>query len=188
MTRSLNFAAVLAFATCAASLQAQKGTPGVKPPPPLSPMASQHVMVLPVQLLRADSGAWVGSHDWEKFRRELDDSIGSVLIARGVGKAWKYAADAARIAKRNPDYVNDPYSMGVQPMRAVLYKIGDPLPEPFVSNVRTLTALGGDRYALVPIDVYFARKGAQQIAVMKLGLADTQEARSSGSAKSAPIP
>jgi hypothetical protein len=176
MTRSLNFAAVLAFATCAASLQAQRGTPppGVKPPPPLSPMASQHVLVLPVQMLRADSGAWVGPGDWEKFRRELDDSIGSIVAARGVGKAWKYAADVARIAKRNPDYVSDPYSMGVQAMRAVLFKIGDPLPQPFVGNLRPMIALGDSRYALVPIEVFFARRGDEQIAVMKLGLADGQ--------------
>ncbi len=176
MTRSLNFAAVLGLAFCAAGLQAQKPAPapGIKPPPPLSPMASQHVMVVPVQTLRADSGAWVGPGNWEKFRRELDDSIGSIVAARGVGKAWKYAADIARIAKRNPDYVNDPYSMGVQAMRAVLFKIGDPLPQPFVSNLRPLVALGDARYALVPIEVYFARKGDQQIAVMKLGMADGQ--------------
>jgi len=176
MTRSLNIAAVFAFAIGAAGLQAQQGSPapGVKPPPPLSPMASQHVVVLPVQLLRADSGAWVGLRDWEKFRRELDDSIGSILASRGLGKAWKYAPDVARIARRNPDYVNDPYSMGAQAMRAVLFKIGDPLPQPFVSNLRTIIALGDARYALVPIEIWFARRGAEQIAVVKLGMADGQ--------------
>jgi hypothetical protein len=176
MTRSLNIAAGLALAVCAGGLQAQKGTdtPAVKPPPPLAPMASQHLVVLPVQMLRADSGAWVTPRDWEKFRRELDDSIGSVIAARGVGKAWKYASDIARIAKRNPEYVNDPYSMGVQAMRAVRFKIGDELPEPFVSNLRPIIALGNSRYALVPIEIFFARRGNEQIAVLKLGLADGQ--------------
>jgi len=97
-----------------------------------------------------------------------------IIAARGVGKAWKYARDVARIAKRNPDYVNDPYSMGVQAMRAVLYKIDDPLPQPFVSNLRPMIALGDSRYALIPIEVRFARKGDEQIAVLKLGLADGQ--------------
>jgi hypothetical protein len=176
MTRSLKIAGVLAIAAYAGGLQAQqtKPVPGIKPPPPLSPMASQHVMVLPVQLLRADSGAWVDQAKWEKFRRELDDSIGSIISARGVGRVWKYAADVARIAKRNPDYVNDPYSMGVQAMRAVLYKINDPLPDPFAGNLRTLIALSDSRYALVPVEVWFVRKGGQQIAVMKLALADGQ--------------
>jgi hypothetical protein len=177
MTRSLTIAGVLAIALCAGGLKAQtptKGQPGAKPQPPLSPMASQHVMVLPVQLLRADSGAWVDGHSWEEFRRELDDSIGSIISARGVGKAWKYASDVARIAKRNPDYVSDPYSMGVQAMRAVLYKIGDPLPDPFVSNLRRLIALGDTRYALVPIEVWFARRGPEQIVAIKLAVADGQ--------------
>jgi hypothetical protein len=176
MTRSLKIAAALVFAACAGALPAQQGkpAPGSKPQPPLAPMGSQHVTVLPVQLVRADSGAWVSVRDWEKFRRELDDSIGSQLAARGLGRAWKYASDVARIAKRNPDYVNDPYSMGVQAMRAVQYKIGDPLPEPFMSNLRTIIALANSRYALVPIEVWFARRGQEQIAVIKLALADGQ--------------
>jgi hypothetical protein len=174
--RSLSFTVVLAVAAFATGLEAQpnKPIPGVKPPPPLSPMASQKVVVLPVQLWRADSGAWMDSRGWDKFRRELDDSIGSIVAARGVGRAWKYASDVVRIAKRNPDYVSDPYSMGVQPLRTVVYKIGDRLPEPFVSNLRSLIALADARYALVPVEAWFARKGAQQIVVMKLALADGQ--------------
>lgn len=175
-TRSLSITVVLAIAAYTSGLEAQqnKPVPGVKPPPPLSPMASQKVVVLPVQLLRADSGAWMDTRGWDKFRRELDDSIGSIVAARGVGRAWKYASDVVRIAKRNPDYVGDPYSMGVQAMRAVVYKIGDRLPEPFVSNVRGLIALSDTRYALVPVEAWFVRKGAQQIVVVKLALADGQ--------------
>jgi len=75
-----------------------------------------------------------------RLHQRLDDSIASVVAARGVGRSWKYASDVVRIAKRNPDYVSDPYSMGVQPMRTVVYKIGDRLPEPFVSNLRSLIA------------------------------------------------
>jgi hypothetical protein len=176
MTRSLRIAGVLslALAICAGSLQAQqkKADPGAKPQPPLSPMASQHVMVLPVQLLRADSGAWVDQGKWEKFRRELDDSIGSAIANRGVGKTWKYASDVARIAKRNPEYVNDPYAMGVQAMRSVKYKIGDPLPELFNNNLRLLIGIADTRYVLVPVEIWFARNGAQQIAVLKLAMAD----------------
>ena len=173
--RSLGIAGAFAIAALSGGLQAQqvKPVPGAKPPP-LSPMASQHVMVLPVQMMRADSGAWMNGRGWEKFRRELDDSIGAIVAARGVGTAWKYAADVARIAKRNPDYVNDPYAMGVQAMRAVLYKIGDPLPDPFAGNLRTLIALSNARYALVPVEVWFVRIGPQQIVVMKLALADGQ--------------
>lgn len=178
MTRSLTVGGVatgvLALALCAGSLQAQKAKPdpGAKPQPPLAPMASQHVMVLPVQLLRADSGAWVNRSNWEQFRRELDDSLASVLANRGLGKTWKYAADVLRIAKRNPDYVSDPYSMGVQPMRAVKYKIGDPIPDLFNNNLRLLIGIADTRYVLLPLEVWFVRKDAQQIAVLRLVLVD----------------
>jgi hypothetical protein len=175
MSHSLRIAG---FLLCAASstLGAQRGkpVPGEKPPPPLSPMASQHVMVLPAQVLRADSGAWIGPMQWEKFRHELDDSIGSIIAARGIGKTWKYASDVARIAKRNPDYVNDPYSMGVQPMLAAMFKINDPLPISFSSNLRTIIALAGARYALVPMQVWFVTRNGLQIAAVKLALADGQ--------------
>jgi hypothetical protein len=169
-TRSLGIAGMLAIAACASGLHAQQGRQ--RPQPPLSPMASQHVMVLPVQLLRADSGAWVDQAKWETFRRELDDSIAAAISNRGIGRTWKYAADVVRIAKRNPEYVGDPYSMGVQPMRAVKYRIGDPIPDLFNSNLRLLIALGDARYALLPIELWFARKDAQQIAVLKLALVD----------------
>ena len=177
MTRSLRIAGALVLAVCAGSvnnLSAQQKKPdaGTRPQPPLSPMASQKVMVLPVQLLRADSGAWVDQGKWEKFRRELDDSIGSAIANRGVGKTWKYAADAARIAKRNPEYVSDIYSMGVQPMRAVRYKIGEPIPDLFNSNLRLLIGIADTRYALLPVEIWFARKGGQQIAVLKLAMVD----------------
>src|ERR1019366_533754 len=79
-TRSLGIAGAFAVAALSGGLQAQqiKPAPGAKPPPPLSPMASQHVMVLPAQLMRADSGAWMNVRGGEKFGRELDDSIGRI--------------------------------------------------------------------------------------------------------------
>jgi len=174
--RSTTMAGVLAVAVCAGGLGAQQkaADPAARPQPPLAPMASQHVMVLPVQLLRADSGAWVDQSKWEKFRRELDDSIGSAIANRGIGRTWKYAADVARIAKRNPDYVSDPYSMGVQAMRTVKYKIGDDMPDLLNNNLRPLVALADARYVLVPVEIWFARKDAMQIAALKLALVDAR--------------
>lgn len=43
-----------------------------------------------------------------------------------------------------------------------------------MSNLRRLIALADVRYALVPIDVWFARRGNEQIVAMKLALADGQ--------------
>ena len=77
-----------------------------------------------------------------------------------------------RIAKRNPEYVNDVYAMGVQPMRAVKYKIGEPIPDLFNSNLRLLIGIADTRYVLLPVELWFARKDAQQIAVLKLAMVD----------------
>ncbi len=160
----------------AGAVQAQQTKPGAavatKPPPPLSPMASQRVMVLPVQMLRADSGAWIDQSKWEKFRRELDDSIASAISNRGIGKTWRYAADVVRIAMGNPDWVSDVYSMGVQPMRSVKYKIGDPIPDLFNNNLRLLIGIADTRYVLLPVEIWFAKKGDLQIAALKLALVD----------------
>lgn len=175
MTRSLTIIGALAFAMCVGGAEAQQAktdAPAKRTQPPLSPMASQHVMVLPVQLLRADSGAWIDASKWETFRRELDDSIGAAIANRGIGKTWKYASDVIRIAKRNPEYVNDPYSMGVQAMRTVKYKIGDPMPELFNNNLRLLIGIADTRYVLLPVEIWFARKGTEQIAALKLALVD----------------
>ena len=156
---------VLFLAAGRAEAQAPKG-------PPLASFVAQRIAVMPVQLLRSDSAAFVRPAAWAAFRRELDDSIGSAIAERGVGKKWAYAADIARTAQRNAAYVSDPYSLGVQPLRNAVYKVGDKIPDLFSSNLRSLIALGDARYALVPVEVMFVRIGAQQRAVMRLILVD----------------
>lgn len=166
MTRVWTLSALL-VATAAA---AQTSKP--QPQPPLAQFISQPLIVLPVQLLRADTGAFVGAATWEAFRRELDDSIGSAIAARGVGKQWSYAADVARSAKRNAAYASDPYSLGVQPMRGAKIKVGDKIPPVFSSNLRSLIALGDTRFALLPIELVFQRGDATQRAALRLALVD----------------
>ena len=116
-------------ATAAPAARAQK------PQPPLAPFVSQRVVVLPVQLLRPDTGTFVSAAAWGAFRKELDDSIGSAISERGVGKKWMYAAEVARSARRNAAYVSDPYSLGAQPLRGAIYKGGDKMPEVFAGNL-----------------------------------------------------
>ena len=166
MTRALTLSALLVASAAAAQ------TSKPQPQPPLAQFISQHLIVLPVQLLRADTGAFVGAATWEAFRRVLDDSIGSAIAARGVGKQWSYAADVARSAKRNAAYASDPYSLGVQPMRGAKIKVGDKIPPVFSSNLRSLIALGDTRFALLPIELVFQRSDATQRAALRLALVD----------------
>jgi len=157
----------LGLAVAAAALPAQEGPSG-----PLSAFASQRIIVLPVQMLRGDSAAWVTGATWEKFRRELDDSIASALSDRGIGRRWAYAPEIARQSKRNALYVNDPYAIGAQPLRGMAYKVNDRMPDMMASNLRTLIALSDARFALVPIELVFERNGDRQRAVLRLALLD----------------
>jgi hypothetical protein len=159
--------AVLLLACAASMAPAQKP----QPLPPLNQYVSERVIVLPVQLMRADSAGWLDGARWGAFRKELDDSIGSAISERGLGKKWAYAADVVRSAKRNAAYTSDPSSLGAQPMRGLPIKTGDKLPTLFNSNLRALIALGDTRYALVPIELAFfsiknsnARRAALRLA------------------------
>ena len=164
MLRLPSLAALLVASVAAAQ------TP--KPQPPLAPFVAQRIIVLPVQLLRADTGAFVDAAKWGAFRKELDDSIGSAIAERGLGKKWAYAADVVRSARRNAAYTSDPYALGAQPMRGVPIKAGEKIPELFGSNLRALIALGDTRYALLPIEVVFQKDGKLQRAALRLALVD----------------
>ena len=143
-----------------------------KPPPPLAQFISQRVNVMPVQLLKPDTGALVVTANWAAFRKELDDSIGAAIAQRGVNRTWSYAADVARAARRNAAYVSDPYSLGAQQLRGVLIKAGDRIPDLLASNLRTHIAIGDTRYALIPLEIMFVHKGVEQHAVLRLVLVD----------------
>ena len=130
------------------------------------------MIIVPVQLLRTDTAAHVDVARWESFRRELDDSIGAAVAARGVGKTWGYAADVVKSAKRNAAYVSDPYALGVQPLRNALYKPGQKIPQVLAANLRSLIALGDTRYALIPVELALVTRGTEQRAVLRLILVD----------------
>ena len=143
-----------------------------QPQPPLASFAAQRIIVLPVQMLRADSGSFVTIPMWAEFRKTLDDSVAAAISERGIGKGWGYAADVVRQAKRNAAYVGDPYALGAQPLRGQLYKRNDRIPDVMGNNLRGLIALGDARYALVPIELVIQRDGPRQRAVLRLALID----------------
>ena len=161
------------LAGCSPHVQAQQ-PPKQKPQaqPPLASFAAQRLILLPVQMLRADSGSFVTMPMWAEFRKTLDDSVAAAISDRGIGKGWGYPADVVRQAKRNAAYVGDPYALGAQPLRGQLYKPNDHIPEVMGSHLRGLIALGDTRYALVPIELVIQRDGPRQRAVLRLALID----------------
>ena len=132
---------------------------------------------MPIQFFRADSASPVKPADWALLRKELDDSIGVAIAARGIGKKWAYAADIVRLSKRNADYVSDPYSLGAAALRNSKKKVGDPAPSAVVNNVRSLIALGDSRYALIPVDFWFSNTGGVIRPVLHIVLLDGRGAQ-----------
>lgn len=159
----------LLLAVAALPVAAQKKT---DIPFPLGAFAAQRVLVLPVQHLLSDTGAIVPPAGWGAFRKELDDSIGTAIAGRGIGKGWGYAAEVARISKRNAVYSGDPYALGAQPLRGVVPRPEDKVPQVLAGNIRTIIALGDARYVLLPIEVRIEKNGALQRAVLRLTLID----------------
>ncbi|MEA3247709.1 MAG: hypothetical protein U9Q74_16280 [Gemmatimonadota bacterium] len=140
--------------------------------PPLAPFAAQKLSVMPVQLLRADTASPLKPSEWATVRREIDDSIGTALSERGIGRKWAYAADIDRLAKRNASYVSDPYALGASGLRGRSLKPDDPAPPVLVNNLRSLVALGDSRFALVPAELSFEGHGADARAVLRVVLVD----------------
>jgi len=163
-----------ALPLAAVSGQSRPGQIAVPLPgePPLGGFASQKLAVMPVQFLRGDSLSLVKSADWAALRIALDDSIGGAIAARGIGKKWAYAADIARLAKRNSDYASDPYSLGAAGFRNPQKKPGDPAPSGVVNNLRSVIALGDARYALIPVDLWFGRKAGATHPILSVVLVD----------------
>ncbi len=140
--------------------------------PPLAPFAAQAVSVTPVQFLRADSAAPLHAAQWAAVRLELDDSIGVALAERGLGKKWAYAADLARLAKRNVGYVSDPYTLGAGGLRGRALKPGEQAPSVVLNNLRSLIAIGDSRYALVPVELAFTGRGADARMALRVVVLD----------------
>jgi hypothetical protein len=139
---------------------------------PLAPFAAMKVAVMPVQFLRTDTAGPVKAADWAILRRELDDSIGVAIAERGIGRKWAYAADVARMAKRNAGYVSDPYTLGAGGLRMRTLKAEEQAPRTMIDNMRSLIALGDARYALVPVELAFAKQGNEWRGVLRLLMVD----------------
>ena len=159
-----------AFAVAPTVARAQDHAPPVAAGPLLSPFAAARVAIVPVQLWRADSSEWSKAIVWSELRLALDSAIGAQLQERGFGKRWQYAEDVVRTAKRNPIYASDPYALGVTRWRSVPPKAGEALSGLLADNLRSLTALGDTRYALIPVEL----RAQGDAVVLRLVLTDTR--------------
>lgn len=148
--------AVTATAACAprapAPAPSQQGA--------LRGLAAQRVVVTPAFALEtATDLGWSPTPRQSETLRALDDDIVSAFGERGLKDAWVFTDALVASHKRNPTYAADPYRLGVQPLRSPVLKIGDRLPEPLASQLRTIVALNDGRYVLAPVELRIERVG-----------------------------
>jgi hypothetical protein len=145
---------------------------------PLERMAGQEILVLPVQYLSGtDSLGWQQQiPDRAAFLAALDDQIEAAMVARGLGRAWKFGREVERASKMNSILMTDARLLSAEWLR------GRVLPEtsvrdPLASQVRGLVGLKGSRYALLPVELRLEKRGAGTgVAILRVVMIDSRMA------------
>jgi hypothetical protein len=147
---------LLLLAGCGGRRQEAAAPPVPALPLPTAGIAGQAVTVYPVTLISAE--ATLG---WDTLlgpRRDAlaraDSLIGALLEERSPEVSWVLPPALRRAAARAPGMVGDPDKMGTALLRSAELK---QIPDPLRSQMRNLSAVAGDRYALVPASLLFRR-------------------------------
>jgi hypothetical protein len=174
---------------CAGRSKADDGAAAAPAPRSAAPLAvfrAVPLVVTPVQRLRAaDTPAW-GAGDAGSTLAALDSSIATAVRARGA-TGWTFAADVERQARRNPTVAPDPHALAIDELMAS--RAPPQLTGPLGSQLRAIVALGGQRYALVPLELrWLGRADGRGEAVLRLVLVDTRLSKPlwTGDVRSAP--
>ena len=111
---------------------------------------------------------------------------------RGLKSQWIYPPDLVRAARSNPTYAVDPYTTGVNVLRAAAIKSGSRYGDPLATQLRTMIALQNDaRAVLVPVELRFEKlPSGQGVAVLKVAMLDARlsDVRWIGTVRSEPSP
>lgn len=145
---------------------------------PLSGLAGQHIVVLPVHYLRADTLGWSARvTNPRSTLAAIDSAIERSLSERGLRTAWTYPPALARSARRNAGYVSDPYSLAAERLRLGARPITGQVPEPLASQLRSIVAVTDARYALFPVELRFEQlPDGRALPVLRIALMDVRGA------------
>jgi hypothetical protein len=135
-----------------------KSQGNIKMPPPAAlntqGLAGQVVGVLPTTLVVARDSL-IGKPPFTDRATALhwaDSLIGEELMMRAPEVNWKLPAQLRSMARHAPGIAADPDYMGQSALRSPELK---KVPDPLISNMRTLMAIAGGRYFLVPAALSF---------------------------------
>jgi hypothetical protein len=144
----------------------------------LAPLASEALIVLPVQALRVSVPEWTEKvGDPRAYLSTVDDEIAFAVRDRGVKGQWAFPADLARSAKRNPGYTADPYNLAVDALAPVERDADKLVGEPLAGQLRAFAGLFNARYALVPVEMRLVPDASGGRATLHLVVVDTRAAR-----------
>jgi hypothetical protein len=167
--------AVLQLTGCAARRPADV-TPQPTAPLPTAGLAGQKVVVFPLTLIAADEHlGWQKPLTPRRAALERADSVlGDMLTSRSPEVTWVLPPELRQAARRGVGVASDPDQMATSLLRSSGLR---QLPDPLWSQMRTLAAIAGDRYVLVPASLIFlpatgGATGGQ--AEMTLVLADVR--------------
>lgn len=148
--------AVLAalVAGCGGTAQSATDVPPRAAPLPTAAMGGQQVTVYPLTLVATDRVlGWaelVGARADALSR--ADSLVAAFLSARVPEVTWIFPDELRRAARRAPGLLAEPDQMATALLRS-----GDSrrVPDPLRSQMRGLTGVAGDRYALIPASLVF---------------------------------
>lgn len=150
------------------------------PDRPLAGLAGQQVIVIPTHYLRpGDSLGWAEAVERPRtLLTELDDEIAFALGERGFRTKWVFPEQLVRSAQRNAAHSPDPRALAAEGLRPLARRRSDgQLGEPLATQVRSLVALHGARYALFPVELRFEKTGGAGRAVVHVLLLDARLSR-----------
>lgn len=181
-TRSPLWLSALALVTLACGGKPAAPTPARTSAPPREPikplitssLAGQQIAVVPITLVIAtDTLARIAPlTDRVRALAWADSLIGEGFLARGPEVKWVLPPDLRKVARRAPTVAPDPDRMGQSLLRSPELK---DIPDPLRSQLRSLMALVGGRFVMVPAALSFVPDTSGAIrAELSLVLADTR--------------
>jgi hypothetical protein len=153
----------------------------VSPPPPREPVrpfialpfAGQHIAVTPITLLiPLDTLARIAPLSDRALALAWADSlVASHLTGRRPEVIWVLPAELRKMARRAPTVAPDPDRMGQSLLRDKKFET---VPDPLRGQLRSLMAIVGGRYAMVPAAVTLVPDAGLVRAEVSFVLADSR--------------
>jgi hypothetical protein len=161
-------------AACGHPPAGQTPTPKPTLPLPTAGIAGQQVSIFPLTLVAAeDSLHWEAQlADRRASLLKADSIIGTLIKTRTPEVTWVLPEELRRAARRAPSVATDPDQMGTALLRAENIEV---VPDPLRSQLRTLEAIAGGRYALIPAALVYRKTVQPPPALMDRRPAATAE-------------